>query len=812
MSTGSPSPKLLERPLLLPLVAAIAGICCAGLFSWYIPEQVAAPLVAVSFLSIFLTRRTPFYLSIAILLFCWGNLSLKPLLRPELPQNHVGRLLFDDPVIVEGVIDSRPEATETGSRIYLQVEQILRDKHQLPAAGRLLLYIREGHCQFLTGDRIRFLSRVQKPRNYGLPGEFDYVAYLSYRSVHATAFVKKAGNVILMRRGVKFLLQQKVDSLAAKIGSFIDTSVGGTEAAILRALLIGDGGRIPKATKDAYSRTGVNHILSISGFHVGIIALFMFQILMRAARTSEFLLIHLNLRRFIMLVTLPLIVFYLFLSGAAPATTRSVIMIAVYVVALVLEREVEPINSLMLAALVLLAVSPGALFDISFQLSFLALWGIILLTPLFMNLFRIKEEGAAGKLSLFMMASAAAIAATALPVAYYFHRVSTIGLLSNILIVPLMGYGAVIIGFSAIPCMFFAPPAGKFLLWVAGFLVKVSNEIIAVLANLPTLPLFTPSRLDLLVFYLLLAVLTFVMHRRNRLICCAILACVWGLLLVVPSGGHDGKLTINFLSVGQGESTLITFPDGRNMLVDGGGNVREGGQDVGERLLAPALWTLGVRKIDWILLTHPHPDHLQGLKYVAANFPVGAFWEGVAPKGGADYEELRRRLADREVPVHVLSSADAPIALGNVRIEPLGPQPGSTSSADGDEEDANDDSVVFRLVLGEFSMLFTGDIGFSTEEMLCRHPELLKSTVLKVPHHGSRYSSSPQFLNAVSPDLALISAGYRNSFHLPAVETVENLQRRKIRILRTDLDGTIRIRCDIDGRNMRYESLAGHFH
>lgn len=812
MDSLSPPSKLLERPLLLPLSAVIAGITCGGLFTFFLTENLLAPLVAVTFLAIFLRNRFLFFLSLAILLFVWGTLSIKPFICPDLQLNHIARLFSDAPLIVEGIIDGRPEATESGSRIYLRVEQVISDMRPNPATGRLLVFIGEGRTQFLTGDRVRFSSRIRQPRNYGLPGEFDYTRYLAYRNVYATAFVRHADDLILIREGVDDRIAHAIDALAARIGRFIDASTPVTEASILRALLIGDMGYVPKVIKDAYSRAGVNHILSISGFHVGVIALFIFQIMIAVAKTSEVLLLQCNLRRFILLLTLPLLTFYLFLSGAAPATARSVIMIGFYILALVFEREVDPINSLLLAALFLLALSPPTLFDISFQLSFLALWGIVILTPRFMTPFRGLKEGVLRKLLLFLMASAAAIAATAFPVAYYFHRVSAAGLISNLFIVPLMGYGAVVLGFSAIPVLGVAPFVAKLLILAAALLVKVSNTIIMFLAKVPALPLFNPSRLDLLLFYLFFCALTFVTPRRARLACCGTLACLCAGSLTLLPLQRQNELTITFFSVGQGESTLITFPNGKRMLVDGGGNTREGGQDVGERLLAPALWKMGVTKIDWMVLSHPHPDHMQGLKYVAANFEVGEFWEGRSLIGSHDYDDLHRILLQRQIPVRKITASTPAVSIGGARIEPLAPLTLPLQDYLAEDGDLNNDSIVFRLMIGSFSMLFTGDIGKDTEEYLAAHPEQLKCTVLKVPHHGSRYSSSSAFLAAAAPETAIISAGFRNSFHLPAGETLDNLRRRQIRVYRTDLDGTINIHCDGNGRNISCEPIMGHFH
>ena len=212
-----------------------------------------------------------------------------------------------------------------------------------------------------------------------------------------------------------------------------------------------------------------------------------------------------------------------------------------------------------------------------------------------------------------------------------------------------------------------------------------------------------------------------------------------------------------------------------------------------------------------MILTHPHPDHLQGLKYVAANFEVGEFWEGKSLIGSHDYDDLHRILWQRQIPVRKITASTPAVSIGSARIEPLAPfnSPLQDYRA---EDDLNNDSIVFRLVNGAFSMLFTGDIGTDTEEYLAARPELLKCTVLKVPHHGSRYSSSNAFLAAAAPEAALISAGFRNSFHLPAGETLDKLRRRQIRVYRTDLDGTITIHCDGDGRNITFEPIMGHFH
>lgn len=717
---------------------------------------------------------------------------MAPLLEPSFPADSIVGFAGEEPLVIEGVIDARPEWQETGGRIYLRVVRIFRGKTAEQVSGRLLLYIGEGHAPLASGDLVRFVSRISRPRNFGIPGEFDYERYLAFRKVHATAFSRTAAEVVLIRAGIAFPLQNFMDRLAADLGTRIGLLLPIEEGAVLRALLLGESGLLPRETRDLYSRAGVNHILSISGFHVGVIALFFFTLVFVAARCSEFLLLHANPRRTILLLSIPVILFYLFLTGGAPATVRSVVMISAYILALLLLRETDPIHSLMLAALLILAWSPAALFDISFQLSFLALWGILALTPLFMQPFRKIERGIVRNLLLFLLVSVAATAATLIPAAIYFHKPTLTGLVANFFVIPLLGYGGVVVGFSSLPFIHVLPSIAGFLLAAAGFLVYLSGKILTCLDAIPLLPLWVTSRFDLLLLVAFLASCTFLV-RRKRIIACCLVATAFFLLRVLPAESETGKLRLDFFSVGQGEASLVTLPDGKRMLIDGGGSAREGGLDPGERLLAPAFWHGGIKRLDYLVLTHPHPDHLNGLLFLVRNFPVGEFWESGLHDGNSAYLALIKLLREKGVPVRRIDASSKPISLGGVLIEPLSPRLSPVVAGTAVSGNLNEASLVFRLRYGEFSILFTGDIGQDTEQRLAENSAGLRCTVLKVPHHGSRTSSSEIFLAATSPECGLISAGFGNSFRLPAAATLARLRQRGIPIYRTDLDGTVTV-------------------
>lgn len=800
------------RPLLIPLVSTIAGLCAALPGGWMIRLPILPLLLALCLALAFVRGRLPFLACLSLSFFVWGNQALEPLLTPRLSADSVAHLAGKGPYLVEGIVDARPEWREAGGRIILRVTRVFNGTRQAPASGRLLLYIGEGRGQFLSGDLVRFESRIVRPRNFGTPGEFDYERFLALKEICATAFAPNASHVILIRSRVRFPVANFMDGLAADLGNRMGRLVPGVEGAVLRALILGEGGAVPEAVKELYTRTGVNHILSISGFHVGVIAFFVFHLLFRVARFSPFLLLHGNLRRSILVLTIPILLFYLFLTGAAPATVRSVLMISAFILAMFLERESDPLNSLMLAALLILGTSPAALYDVSFQLSFMAIWGILVLTPVLMTPFANMEEGIVRKLLLFFMVSVAATVATIVPVSLFFQRTTLTGLLANFIVVPLMGYGAVVLGFSALPFLKLCPQAAEIMLAAAGFLVHLSGVLLSLLDRLAQPPVWRTSGFDLFLALLSLAALSFLPGKRARIACLCSLAMFFVAARVAAPVAAPGKLRIDFFSVGQGEATLVTFPDGKRMLVDGGGNPREGGSDPGERLLAPALWSMGIDRLDYLVLTHAHPDHLKGLLFPARNFRIGEFWESGLSDGGCDYRELRGILAAKGVPVRRVDASTPPLSVGSARIEFLSPSGSERLTASGEDGDLNEGSLVFRVLMDDFSILFTGDIGPEAEERLARHPAALRCTVLKLPHHGSGRSCSERMLGACSPVCALIGAGYGNRFGLPSAATLSLLHRKGVKVFRTDLDGTITV---ISGSgNWTVSAFRGsrHFH
>ena len=339
------------------------------------------------------------------------------------------------------------------------------------------------------------------------------------------------------------------------------------------------------------------------------------------------------------------------------------------------------------------------------------------------------------------------------------------------------------------------PAFNHILLWPAAKMVQLSNLIIESFAALPVIRFHGITAWDMFFFLLFMGCISFVRSIPKRLALGAVIPLAAIALHIQGPSNADGRLHITMLSVGQAESLLLRLPDGTTLLVDGGGYLHDNGKDFGQRFLAPALGALGIRRIDRMISTHDHPDHIGGLAYVARYLPVGEFWSVTEPTSAAAHE-IKTALTEHNIPTRMLSAGDRISLSDGIELQVFSPSKHASRRSREAVTDENEESLVFRISYGRFSMLFTADAGFDAERFMMSNGYELKSTVLKVGHHGSKYSTSEEFLDRVSPRLALISAGAGNRFGLPSARTVDLIRSKGIPLCRTDRDGTIELVSD----------------
>ena len=665
------------------------------------------------------------------------------------------------------------------------------------------------------GDRLRLEGALTAPPELD---EFDYPAYLARQGIGS---VMSFPSVAILDEGEGGRLRSALFRVRRSLHESLGRSTPEPEASIGQALLLGMRDTIPDAVLDDFRATGTSHLLAISGLHVGIL---MALVLPMSARVFG--------RRRSLYLVVPLVAVWLYavLAGLSPSVVRATIMGTVYLAALALGRPKSILPALGLAAAVMVAVSPNILWSVSFQLSFAAMAGIATLAdPIsrkLEDLFGVSDaEGAASRWPVRALAggvgtSAAAILATMPLTAFYFQQVSLVGLPTTLVTLPMLPFALVAHGLGAVSGLVFQP-LGTAFGWLAWGATTYIVQVVDLAAKVP-LASFETGRIApaLVLGYYGVGVAWFIANRRGVLANVASLvqssevsrsgfsaAAKW---LAVPLSlaavltwtaaltNEDGRLHVVFADVGNGDSVLIISPTGRQVLVDGGPEAQDATRLIGSGL---PFWD---RSLDVVALTHGHADHITGLLDVLRRYDVGHIVEREAEHTTPDYLSWRHAVGN-EGAVVTQARAGEVIDLGDgATIEVLHPPETLMSGTD---SDLNNASIVLRVVYGEVSFLLTGDIFVEAEREMLSQDMDVRSTVLKVPHHGSRTSSSPEFIEQVSPSVAVISVGADNRFGHPHAETLDVLARYapEARVMTTRDHGAIRFVTDGTTLNVETE-------
>lgn len=648
-----------------------------------------------------------------------------------------------------------------------------------PLHGRLRLRGEASPGDLTAGDRVAFSARIRRPRSFGTPGEFNYPRYLAARGIHATAFLPDPSSMVLLHRPPPQGMAQRLSRRRARLGRTIDQTLPEPQAALVRSLVIGDKSALSSEQRQVLARAGLSHLFAISGLHLGLVALLCYAPARALYRRSSRLMLLAPPVRLLPPLLLPGLGFYLHLTGAALATQRALLTAAAGTWLLWRGRVSRPLDVLLAVSLLLLAWHPLALFEAGFQLSFAGVLGMVVLLPRWSRPLRRLPLWPRRLLQVPLATTAAGL--TTLPlVLWHFHMLAPAALLTNLWAVPFIGFGAVPAGLGGTLLSSVWPAAGRFCFVLAGMLTEAALRPAAALLNWPGLAgslVFWPTSrlvgLSLLVLVLLLPGA----WRRRRAAC----LCTAVLLFLCPLWPAS-SLTVTALSVGQGDASLVTDTTGRRYLIDGGGFAHSP-FDVGERLVAPALGRLGGRPLSAVILTHDHPDHRNGLVYVLEHYPVAAFWSAIPSE--QLWPPLREVLERRRIPLRTLTRGWHTVAAAEASaIELYVPCQNQAK--------VNDRSVVFYARHGRDGVLLTGDLEEDGVRDLLEHRGSRPVTLLKLPHHGSRFSRPGLLLDAFRPQQAFASLGHRNPFGFPHGEVERDLARHDLSLWRTDAHGTLR--------------------
>lgn len=549
--------------------------------------------------------------------------------------------------------------------------------------------------------------------------------------------------------------------------------------AFVAAMTTGDASYLTDELRDAFNSTGLVHILSISGTHFGMFSVMLFGLFVFLIKRIPYqylqrLTIWVSPSQAAALLSLPFMIMYLGISGSSIPAVRSFIMITLFLFGLLIARKGFWLNSLLFAAVVLVAWDPAVIENLSFQLSFIAVFFLGFSLEKKDKVAEVPESGKKGGqivryIKEASVLSAAATLGTSPLAAYYFHYVSLVSPLSNLVVVPLVGF--VLIPLSLISSFAYIFSGH----YIFAPLVSASADLTIVLvkffAGMPFAELRVPAFPPILcILFYAGFILYLASNRNNKMLALPFIPfCVYAILLM----SEKKDLSVTFVDVGQGDSAVVELPDKKTVVVDTGRTGRE---------VAAYLRYLGKRDIDALVLTHSHPDHTGGMEYLMKRFTVKELWDN------------GRIVYPQDHPVNtahrILERGDIIKAAG-YRITVLHPYREFYTLSEDSYSEENSSSLVLKVEGKKRSFLFAGDIEEEAEEDMSHLGQWLSSDVLKIPHHGSRTSARDDFLGEVSPSLAVISVGRDNSFGHPSQEVLDKLEGKTI--LRTDRDGAVRI-------------------
>ncbi len=766
---------------------------------------------------------------------------------PDDPAHIYNLVHTQQTVCIDGILLKYPSVVNTSSgpetRLLIKVKTVYQpaapDQQMIKGTGAsgLVLFTLKGLLpeNLQPGNRFLVRAKVSRPVTYSTPGSFNYKQYLANQSIFLKGWIQSSDHIMKLQtaglsqltsmiRGLKYLPER----IRYQIAVFLDRNLTQPARGLYKAILIGDRRDVPAASLENFTGAGCIHILAISGMHMGLLALVTVGILTWVLKRSTWLLLHVSVQKIAGAVALLPMILYALVAGFNIPVLRALLMIGIVILAIFFDRPGNLINRILLAALLMLIWKPEAIFTASFQLSFSAVIAIALVYPLLFT-FLFHEKHAISSpfarrrhdtksfpdfstrdicipfYKWFLAGTAlttAALIGTFPLLLFHFNRLSLVAPFSNLIVEPLVCLWSLIIGLAAAICIPLMPVMAKILFTAGSYGLIAADRICAFFTALPysSLWLPTPTPLEIILVYLFLLSSVIALHqagkqRRYSLVFALFMICLLVSVSAVTTIAKQPSrsTSVTFLDVGHGASILLQLPGNTNILIDGGG-AESDRFNIGARVIGPFLWNRRLRRLDAVIVTHPHADHYNGLPFVLDRFHPKELWINGTVTPDKKYRELLDLAAGLNIEIKTAADEDILYQNGNTRLACIH---SGMESASPDEEfvlngsdNANDLSLVLRLEAGNKSFLFPADITAELAEKLGRAGKNLKADVLMAPHHGSPSSISRDFIGYVTPTYIAISAGRNNRFNFPARSFYE-LQQKGIEILSTGRDGTI---------------------
>lgn len=684
--------------------------------------------------------------------------------------------LNDSPITVTGVVDE-VVVQEKGFRFRVKSPVIAFDT--LYIEFPFIFIFAEANQEISVGMKITTMGNFYKIQGSRNPGDFDYKSFYGRKGIYGRIYSDESELITIdsfeltpiqtVQKWIRRIFKEKV----------------GNEFGLLTALILGDKTSVDPEIRENFTNTGVIHVLAVSGLHVGYVLI----ILLIIAK-----LFHLPWGWDRMLIIMGLI-FFCLLTGGKPSVIRASLMAGIYLITPITNREGNLWNTIFLSGLILLLFDPLYIMDLGFIFSYAAVASIIIFYKLIQDILpeKIKVNAIQSKpiqfiYGLFLVSLSAQIGT--LPItAYYFGRIPIISLVANVIIVPVIGI-LVAIGFCI---LFFGwiPILGNWIGESAWLITKAISWVADIFAQVPFafIEVDRFNLINIMIYFIVLSMVFLSLMNKYRKY-----AIFSGLLIgstfIWKIAISAQNLNVIYMDVGQGDAILVTLPNKKTLMIDGG--QRFGRKDYGELVVKPVLKYFEINQINWLVMTHPHSDHIGGLVSVGESVPIDtAFYTGLDYNSWV-YKTVMVKLAEDSASIVQPFPGQVLSLTKDCYLMFFTPDSNFVKHS----RNINNTSIVMKLVYGGTSFLFTGDLELEGEAQILQYNAALKSDVLKVGHHGSKTSSSEYFLERVLPKIAVVSVGYKNKFRHPNKDVMKRISRYTENIHRTDQLGALWLRSD----------------
>ena len=711
---------------------------------------------------------------------------------------------IDEIIKVEGIV-TKIEEQEFGNKYIIDVKSITGRKCK---GIKFLMYTKKSENKLKYGDYIELSSEYTKPdHNKNFKG-FSYRNYLKQGGIYG--IIKPIGKVNVIRRNEYNFIYTISNNVRDIIMEKTSKNLSDEAKNVFLGILLGEKSQISNEINTYFKDSNMAHILAVSGAHVSYVILAMTIILNKTGKKIS------------AISTIIVLVFFMTLANFTPSVVRACIMSIIALVAKILYRKSDIYNNLAISCLLILINNPYNIFNVGFQLSFLGTLGIVILNEKLSKIIKQKwlsKEHKKSKLYkineliLNMIVISVSVQLLIIPIMLInFNTLSLNFLISGIIVTPVFA-GIMLIGILSL----ITGNLGIYLFPMLEILINLLVFISKFISHIPFLRIIvkTPNKLWIISYYIVLILIIFLSgeiatrlikdkHIKRKLakkiIIIVLSICLIGQWI---QNFRFKELEIHFIDVGQGDSTLIITPYNKVILIDGGGSSKTD-YDVGKNVLVPYLLDRRINKIDYMMVSHFDNDHCGGLMYVLETLKVKNILISKQANISKEYKEFIQLAKEKKINIIVVKQGDVIAIEKDVKLNVLYP-PYQLNF-----DDLNNNSIVAKLVYKKFSMLFTGDIEKEAENKLIEKysKDILKSTVLKVGHHGSNTSSTEDFIKLVNPKIALIGVGKDNNFGHPNADVLSRLESAKI--YRTDLCGEISIRVNKRGEMYIFQNYTNN--